>query len=192
MMNTLLPGRAMRRRWTAWYRQRGSAAGAVQGQGQIVAGLSRTAAPARSCGCDGAGSPGGPAPLNTRPPTRSPACRALQASRLARCAASTDLKQWLEPKNMLLRWSTATSTGRSRSSRNSLVWALPVRAVTRQSMAANIVAASGNCAPPRNRCRDRGNCFCWARPGCSVPGCAAPGATGLAGKRRAISSSSAA
>ena len=44
-----------------------------------------------------------------------------------------DLQAWL-PKNMVLRWSTLRRIWRSRSSRNSLVWASPVRAVTRQSM----------------------------------------------------------
>ncbi|MCY1380828.1 hypothetical protein D9M69_686850 [compost metagenome] len=53
---------------------------------------------------------------NTRAPTRSPACRAIQADNAASSAAVTDLKLRREPKYILMRWSTSSRVGRSRSS----------------------------------------------------------------------------
>ncbi|MCY1440547.1 hypothetical protein D9M71_568290 [compost metagenome] len=52
----------------------------------------------------------------TMPPTRSPAWNAIQAESAPSSAAVTDLKLRREPKYMLMRWSTSSMVGRSRSS----------------------------------------------------------------------------
>ncbi len=72
--------------------------------------------------------------LNISPPIRSACWCAVQATSAASSDAITDLKRPRVAKNMGARASRLIKTGRSRSSRNSLVWVLPVRAVTRQSM----------------------------------------------------------
>ena len=76
-----------------------------------------------------------PASERTSPPTRSPAPRMRQAASAAISAAVTDFIAWTVPKNIAWRWSTRISAGRSRSSRVTRTWGLPVRAVTFQSMA---------------------------------------------------------
>jgi hypothetical protein len=69
----------------------------------------------------------------TSAPMRSPLARTRQAASAATRAATTDFMALTLPKNMLTRWSTSSSTLRSRSSVYTRTWGLPVRRVTFQS-----------------------------------------------------------
>lgn len=75
-----------------------------------------------------------PESSNTTAPTRSPLSKRRQADRAAASAAVTDFMARLLPKNMVMRWSTTSSAGRSRSSVNTRTWGLRILAVTFQSM----------------------------------------------------------
>ena len=70
----------------------------------------------------------------TTAPTRSPPAAAVQARRAAARTTTADLSCLRVPKNIAACRSASSQTGRSRSSRNSLVCGRPRRAVTRQSM----------------------------------------------------------